>query len=260
MIPQIFQLGPLPINSFGLMVALAIVASGIILAKSFKINDINPELAEKYILTGGIVGLIGARLWFIFIDNFSELKDQLFEALTSSAGFTFHGGFIIGSTTLIVMTKLDKIPLNKFLDSMGPCLALAYAIGRLGCQLSGDGDYGIETSSFLGMSFSTGVIPTPIGVNVFPTPLYESFLCILIVFILLKLEKNKSWLSVPYARAGAYLTLIGTERFIVEFLRVNPKVFYIFSQSQIIYAVVIILGLILLFNKLCKKSPTTLST
>ena len=249
MIPQIFSLGPLPINSFGLMIALSIISGGILLARSFSSNGINSKLAEKYILTGSLVGLLGARIWYVFIDNFSELKGQLFSALFSSAGFTFFGGFIISTVVLIIMTKLDKIPLNKFLDSVGPCMAIGYAIGRLGCQLSGDGDYGILTENFLGMSYQTGVVPTPLGAKAYPTPLYESTICLIITWYLVNVETKKNWQEIPYKRFGLYLSLIGLERLLVEFIRINPPVFLIFSQAQLISIILVLIGFFLVFRQ-----------
>ncbi len=242
MIPEIFSLGPIPVNSFGLMVALAIFSASILLAKSFQVNGLNPSLAEKYVLTGGIGGLIGARLWYVFVDNYSDVKNDLFSALLSSAGFTFYGGFIISAVLLFVLILIDKIKVSAFVDSLGPALALGYAIGRLGCQLSGDGDYGIETTNIFGMSFSTGVIPTAPGVLVYPTPFYESIICILIVFLLLYVERLSKWQMAPGARFGLYLSLIALERFVVEFIRINPEVVGTFSQAQVISLAIFAFG------------------
>ncbi len=261
MIPEIFSLGPIPVNSFGLMVALAIFSASILLAKSFQVNGLNPNLAEKYVLTGGIGGLIGARLWYVFVDNYDDLKNDLFSALISSAGFTFYGGFIISALLLFVLIIIDKIRISSFVDALGPALALGYAIGRLGCQLSGDGDYGIETTNIFGMSFSTGVIPTAPGVLVYPTPLYESTICILIVFLLLYVERLVKWQMAPGARFGLYLSLIAMERFVVEFIRINPEVVGTLSQAQVISLAIFSFGLVLIatgfVRKLLRKSAIT---
>lgn len=253
MIPEIFSLGPIPVNSFGLMVALAIFSASILLAKSFQVNGLNSNLAEKYVLTGGIGGLVGARLWYVFVDNYSELKNDLFSALISSAGFTFYGGFIISGILLLILIILDKIKVSSFVDATGPALALGYAIGRLGCQLSGDGDYGIETTSILGMSFSTGVIPTAPGVLVYPTPLYESTICILILFLLLHVERLTSWQLAPGARFGLYLSLVALERFFVEFIRINPEVVGTLSQAQVISLFIFSFGIFLILFGFVRK-------
>ena len=146
MIPEIIRIGPfqifgislnIPVHSFGLMVALAFFALIYRLGISFRNNGINPELAEKYVFVGGVSGLIGARLWFIG-EEFSSLKGHYLEALLANAGFTFFGGFIAAAAVLIALSRFDKLSLSDFLDSVGPALTLGYAIGRLGCQLSGE--------------------------------------------------------------------------------------------------------------------------
>jgi len=240
----VFQVGPLPVNSFGLMVALAIFAAVYRLQLSFAANEINPGHAEKYAFVGALVGLLGSRIWYIG-ERFSELKDDLMSALFSSAGFTFYGGFILATIVLIAMSRRDGIPLSKFLDSLGPALALGYAVGRVGCQLAGDGDYGIVTESFWGMSYAEGVVPTAPGVLAFPTPFYESIICIGIVLLLVRLETHPKW-QLPYRRWGAYLSLLAVERFLVEFLRINPKVIWGFSQAQVIAVGILLVGVLLM--------------
>jgi phosphatidylglycerol:prolipoprotein diacylglycerol transferase len=146
------------------------------------------------------------------------------------------------------MAKRDRIPIGLMADSFGPSLALGYAIGRLGCQLSGDGDYGITTQSLWGMSYATGVIPTLPGELALPTPLYESAVCMGILYILLKLEVHPSW-QAPFRRFGAYLVLIAAERFMVEFWRINPKVLGVFSEAQVIAVLLALLGVYLVFSR-----------
>lgn len=246
MIPQIISLGPIPINSFGLMVALSLLAGVYQLSKSFERAGLPVDLAERYVFTSVIVGLIGARLFYL-IEYYDDIQHDLVGAIFSSAGFTFYGGFILSAVVIYIMARKDKLPLVKFVDSVGPTLALGYAIGRLGCQLSGDGDYGIATTSWLGMSYETGVIPTPPGILVFPTPFYESAISLMILYFLLKVEMKASW-SKPFAKFGLYLALMGVERFLVEFLRVNPRYTFGFSEAQYIALGLILLGLTMLFN------------
>lgn len=243
MIPQIIQIGEIPINSFGLMIACAFLAGIYLLGRSFELNGISGRLAEKYVLLGGFVGLLGARILFV-IDHLDQYKDDPWGALFSSSGFTFYGGFILSTIVLIGLSRLDKIKLSSFLDSTGPTLALAYAIGRLGCQLAGDGDYGIATESVFGMSYATGVIATPPGVLAFPTPLYESVMCLMILWVLLRVESAPAW-QVPYRRFSLYLMLIAPERFLIEFLRINPRIAFGLSEAQLIAIAIFIVGVIL---------------
>jgi len=242
MIPNVLELGPLPIRSFGLMVALALFAGAVRLALSFARYGIDPRLAEKYVTAAGISGLIGARLWYI-VENWPYVSQDLIGALFASAGFTFYGGFIIASCVLLVMARRDGVGVARFCDALGPALALGYAVGRLGCQLSGDGDYGSVTDGFWGMSYATGVVPTPPEVRVYPTPLFESTIALAIVFALLWVERSQTVLIKPLQRFGLYLALISLERIAVEVFRINPEVLLGLSEAQVIGALLLLIGL-----------------
>lgn len=247
MIPVIFELGPLPINSFGLMIALMFLASIYRLSKSFELNGINKKLAESFVFFGVISGLLGARIWYL-IEYYSDIKGNFWEAVFSGAGFTFYGGFVLALIVIYFLCRYHKIPAYKFYDSVGPTLALGYAIGRLGCQLSGDGDYGIETASFLGMSYASGVVPTPPGVLVYPTPLFESIISLLILFYLTKIESLPKW-SAPFKRFGIYLVLMSFERFIIEFIRVKERYAFGLSEAHYFSIIFILFGMYLILRK-----------
>jgi phosphatidylglycerol:prolipoprotein diacylglycerol transferase len=246
MIPQIFYLGPIPINSFGLMVALAFLAGIYRLAISFEKVQINPDLAETVVLTGGFSGLVGARLWYL-IRHYSEIKDNFFGAAFSGAGFVFYGGFLTSVLFVFFVMRRYKLPVAAFIDSLGPTLALTYAIGRVGCQLSGDGDYGMATTSIFGMSYESGVVPTAHGVLAYPTPLYESFMTLFILWLLTKAENSEKW-SVPYSKFGLYLLLMSIERFLVEFLRIEERIFWGFSEAQLVALCLGVIGSVLLLR------------
>jgi phosphatidylglycerol:prolipoprotein diacylglycerol transferase len=244
MIPQIFQIGPIPVNSFGLMVALSLLVGIYSMQRSFRLYGLNPLLAENYVLTAGLTGIIGARLLYM-LENFQEIQHDIIGALFSSAGFTFYGGFILATIVLIIKSKRDKIPLNYLAAATAPAIALGYAVGRLGCQLSGDGDYGMPTDTLLGMSYASGVIPTPQGVFVYPTPLYESTISILIAIYLYKLEQCSSARSTPLKIFSLALILLSLERFFVEFLRINPKLLWGLSEAQLIATFLAIIGIVI---------------
>ncbi|MEY4669624.1 MAG: hypothetical protein RL518_2323 [Pseudomonadota bacterium] len=229
------------------MVALALFAGAVRLAMSFKRYGLDARLAERYVTAAGVAGLLGARLWYLG-ENWSEVRHDLVGALFSSAGFTFYGGFIIASVVVLLIARRDGTDIAKFCDSLGPCLALGYAVGRLGCQLSGDGDYGIATIGFWGMSYATGIVPTPPGVLVYPTPLFESTISLLVLWILSKVEVSSTALSGRFQRFGLYLVLISLERLCVEGFRVNPVVAWGMSEAQIIALVLITLGGVLILR------------
>ena len=245
MIPTLLELGPIPVRSFGLMVALALFAGAIRLTISFRRYGLDPRLAERYVTAAGVSGLLGARVWYIG-ENWIEVQHDLWGAIFSSAGFTFYGGFIIASIVVSLLAKKDGTNIGRLCDSLGPCLALGYAVGRLGCQLSGDGDYGIATSGFWGMSYSTGVVPTPPGVLVYPTPLFESTIAIGVLCILSYVEKSATLLRLPFQRFGLYLVLISIERLFVETLRGNVVVVLGMSEAQCIALGLIAFGALLM--------------
>ena len=255
MIPTIIHLGPIPINSFGLMVALALLVGIERLAISFRRFGLPEQLAERYVLWSGFLGLVGARLWFIG-DHWSEVRGELVAALLASAGFVFYGGFITAWIVVLVLLRRDGIAPRRFFDAFGPALALGYAVGRLGCQLSGDGDYGAQTTSFWGMSYSSGVIPTPPGVLVYPTPFFESTIAIAIAVVLGRVEVSRSpfWQK-PFARMGLCLLLLSVERFFIEFLRINPRVAGgVLSEAQVIALVLTAIGGALLLRPTAAQS------
>jgi phosphatidylglycerol:prolipoprotein diacylglycerol transferase len=196
----------------------------------------------------GVSGLVGARIWFIF-EHSSELSGNLAAALFANAGFTFYGGFIIAALVLIQRAKRDGVPLLTFADALGPTLALGYAIGRLGCQLSGDGDYGIPTAGFFGMAYEDGTVPTPPGVRVFPTPLFESAWALLLTWILTVVERREtSFFSGPGMRFGLYLVLLSFERFWVEMLRPNQLLIGSLSEAQCVAIGLSMVGAAMIFT------------
>lgn len=223
------------------------------LSMSFKRNGIDPKFGEKYALWGVISGLLGARIWSLLHRIDDVMKDPVGE-IFSGAGFIFYGGFITATVVLLLLCKKDKIKVSSFLDSLGPTLALGYAIGRVGCQLSGDGDYGVITDSFLGMSYKTGVIPTPENFLAWPTPIFESLMALIICALLLSLESIPQWKETPYRRFGAYLTLISMERFIIEFFRRNPRIELGLSEAQFIAIGLTVIGSLFIFLKKSQRA------
>lgn len=246
MIPTIIEIGPIPVRSFGLMVALALFAGALRLSVSFARYGIDPRSAERYVTAAGISGLLGARVWYL-VENWSWVSRDIVGAMFASAGFTFYGGFIIASVVLYVMAKRDGVSIGRFCDSLGPALALGYAIGRLGCQLSGDGDYGSATHGFWGMSYVTGVVPTLPGERVYPTPLFESAMSLMILYILSYVEQGERFLAKPLQRFGLYLMCISLERIVVEVFRINPILVWRMSEAQLIGSMLLCLGAVMVF-------------
>src|SRR5580704_16310460 len=225
MIPYL-HIGPLTIPTFGLMVALALITSGYILQADFDRRGIKAD-AFLMITIAGLAGILGAKLYHLLESPAEFFADPL-HLFFSRYGFAWFGGFLGGFGAMLVMGRLAKLPLWEFLDACSPAAAFGYAIGRIGCFLSGDGDYGKPTSLPWGMSFPNGVVPTLERVH--PTPLYEFAVWCLIGALLWHLgskalqQSKSSGAKMPAGESFClYLILTGVARFLVEIIRINPR-------------------------------------
>lgn len=258
MIPFL-HLGPLTIPTFGLMVAAGLLVAAYVLQadfdrrrESFLKRGYLQETKEPshhdegFLVIGiaGISGLVGARLYHVLESPRDLMADP--SLLISRFGFAWFGGFLGGFVALVFLARHYKIPILEFLDLCSPAAAVGYAIGRIGCLLSGDGDYGIPTKLPWGMSFPNGVVPTTERVH--PTPIYEFLIWILIAVILWQLGK-KTLNGIEGGRIFCYyLILTGFARFLIEFIRINPRSFFGMSNAQTASLVSIVLGTILAFQ------------
>ncbi len=178
---------------------------------------------EGFLIIGiaGFAGLVGARLYHV-LESPGEFFADPWPLLFSRFGFAWFGGFLGGLIALIILARYLKIPLLEFLDICSPAASVGYAIGRIGCLLSGDGDYGRPTSLPWGMSFPNGVVPTTDRVH--PTPLYEFFIWLAIAAFLWNMGKKS--LQKPKAKGEIfcnYLILTGIARFLIEFIRIGQS-------------------------------------
>ena len=234
------------------MVALALITAAYMLQADFDRRGLNAD-AFTMITIAGLVGILGAKLYHL-LETPAELFANPLPLLLSRYGFAWFGGFLGGFGAMLAMGRLAKLPLWKFLDACSPAAAFGYAIGRIGCFLSGDGDYGKPTSLPWGMSFPNGVVPTLERVH--PAPLYELLIWSVIGWLLWRLGARR--LKSP-TRAGEifcyYLILTGTARFLVEFIRINPPWILGLSNAQVASAISVFGGLILLV--VLKRSSTT---
>jgi len=243
MIPYL-HFGPLSIPTFGLMVATGLLVASYILQADFRRRGIR---SDAFLIIGiaGLAGIAGARLYHV-LESPSEFFADPWPLLISRFGFAWFGGFLGGFGALLILSRREKIPTLTFLDACSPAAAVGYAIGRIGCLLSGDGDYGIPTSLPWGMSFPNGVVPTTERVH--PTPLYEFFVWMLIAYVLWRmggreLEKKRA-AGVVFC---AYLVLTGIARFLVEIIRLNPRSFFGMSNAQAASVASVLLGIVLYF-------------
>jgi phosphatidylglycerol---prolipoprotein diacylglyceryl transferase len=249
MIPYL-HLGPLTIPTFGLMVALALISSAYILQADFNRRGMKTD-AFLMITVAGLSGIAGAKLYHLLEDPGVFFADP-WPLLFSRYGFAWFGGLIGGFAALVVMGWRAKLPLLQFLDACSPAACFGYGIGRIGCFLSGDGDYGKPTSLPWGMSFPNGVVPTTQRVH--PTPLYELIVWCAIGAFLWHLG-SKALKNPKVERAGTifctYLILTGVARFLVEIIRINPRSFFGLTNAQVAGLASILAGVaLLLFLKI----------
>jgi len=234
-------------------------------------------------------GLLGAKLFHI-LENLSEFYRDPWGNIISFSGLTFYGGLIVGGIAVIIVTKRKGINPLHMLDVGGPAMMLAYGTGRIGCHVSGDGDWGIVNTlakpnwmSFLPdwtwaynypnnvnkvcnpflegdagylANYGCDFEQTPYLVaSVFPTPMYEAILGVILFLILWFLRKRIKYAGVLF---GIYLMFSGTERFFIEKIRVNTIMDFMgLTQAEIISSSLFILGCILVGYGLVKKIPVS---
>jgi phosphatidylglycerol:prolipoprotein diacylglycerol transferase len=243
------------LNSFGLMLWLACVAGAFVMDRGFKRAGIGsygtgttapdgagPD-AVGMVAVAVLAGILGAKLWHV-IDTPIEFREMGWRVLWDTAGFAWFGGLLFGISALVFQGWWAKIGALRTLDLAAPAAAIGYGIGRIGCFLSGDGCYGIPTNLPWGMSFPNGIYPTPPFVRVHPTPLYELAAGLLIGWWLWRRGGKPHGTG---AIVGEYLMLSGIARFLVEFVRRNPKVLWGLSNAQLASTGSVILGIALVW-------------
>ncbi|HXR33766.1 MAG TPA: prolipoprotein diacylglyceryl transferase [Verrucomicrobiae bacterium] len=244
MIPFI-HIGPLSIPSYGLMVALGMICAAYIFQADLDRRGIKTD-GFTMITIAGLAGIFGSKLYSA-LESPTEFLAHPAAQLFNRYGFTWFGGFLGGFFAMLILGKRAKIPLLEFLDVCTPAASFGYAIGRMGCLLSGDGDYGVPTTLPWGMSFPNGVVPTTDRVH--PTPVYEFLAwCAIGAFLwylggkALRRPQDKGLLFC------SYLILTGIARYLVEIIRINPRVFLGFTNAQIVSLLSILAGVILLWR------------
>jgi phosphatidylglycerol:prolipoprotein diacylglycerol transferase len=218
-------------------------------------------------ILAAVFGILGAKL-FHNLENFDTFLADPIGSLLSFSGLTFYGGLICGITAAIWYARSKNIKTIHLLDAAAPGIMIAYGIGRLGCQLSGDGDWGIVNTaakpswiSFLPdwvWSFkfphnviSDGVpIPGCVGrhcmelpLPVYPTSLYEAIIAITLFFVLWAMRKR---IKIPGLLFTIYLMMNGMERFFIEKIRINNIIQFAgfeFTQAELIASIIFLLGL-----------------
>ncbi|MEW6581331.1 MAG: prolipoprotein diacylglyceryl transferase [Actinomycetota bacterium] len=234
--PELGTVGPLTINSFGVMIAIALITGTWFMGRDLDRRGLRPGFAVELAIAAAIGGVLGARLYYLV-----EHRGDAGGAALSGSGLVWYGGVIGGVAAAVAVTRLRGLPLGVVADAAAPALAIGYAIGRIGCQLAGDGTYGEPSDLPWAMSYPDGRVPTDVAVH--PTPIYES-LTMLVVFAVLWRLRGR--LAGPWRLFGLYAVLAGGERLLVEFIRINDVAALGLTAPQLFSLAQIAIGAVLL--------------
>jgi len=244
------------------------------------------ELMGNILLWAAVGGFAGAKI-FNALENWKDFIDHPINELIGFSGLTFYGGLICGGAAVLYYANKHGIKPLTMLDIGGPGMMLSYGIGRIGCQMSGDGDWGIPNLHPKPHALSwmpnwmwsfkfphnvsnldvNNVIPGctdkfchELILPVYPTSFYESVICILLFFVLWQLRHKT---KIPGVLFGIYLILAGIERFFIELIRVNTK-YYIgsfgFTQAEMISVFLVIGGIVLIWPAIRASKQLKTST
>jgi len=276
MIPKLFDIGPVPVYSYGLMLGICFIVASWLMQREFKRKKLDENAAINITFIALVGGVIGSKLLYVIeewkaISSMPASKMFSTDGLFSPAGLTFYGGLILATGMIYLYTRAKKIPFLRVCDAAAPSLAIGYGIARIGCHLSGDGDYGLPVSEFMswvpwGTNYSNGTLPPSIAFRgtdlaakfggvvpdntlCHPTPMYELVFGVLIFWFL---WRKRTIFKGDGKLFGLYLILAGAARLLVEFIRLNPRYVLGLSEAQLISVVLIGIGLFLYYRK-----PTT---
>ncbi len=250
------RIGPFTIYSYGLMMALGFIAADIVVMLECRRRGIPTDYASSLVLWAAIAGLAGARLLDIANNLGAYLADPK-TMLLSGSGFVWYGGLIGGILATAFVSRRYGVRFLTTADIAAPALAIGQALGRVGCQLSGDGDWGLPSKLPWAMAYPRAIVgwnaQTVLkldshgnlvsgfypGVRVQPAPVYETILYLAVFAVLWSMRRR---VQAEGRIFYLYLVLAGASRFLVEFVRVNPRVVLGLTEAQIVAAVMIVLG------------------
>ena len=239
--PEIDILG-ISVKTFGVMFALGFLACGAVVWRRLRELEKPVDWAYEIVFAALIGGVLGARGYYL-IQNYSQVSHNLAGSIFSGAGLVWYGGAIGGAIGVTLWMRWRGALELRMFDMCATALALGYGIGRIGCQVSGDGDYGIRSSLPWAMGYPHGTLPTPPGVRVQPTPIYETVSMCLLAYVLWHLRDRVR----PGVIFALYLLFSGLERFLVEFIRRNAEVFAGLTAPQLESIALIAIGSAWLF-------------
>jgi phosphatidylglycerol:prolipoprotein diacylglycerol transferase len=251
MVPVLLNLGPLTIYSFGAMMALGFLMSGYIVSLGLARKGLDPEDAWSIILWAAVGGVAGARLLAI-VSEWEAFLQHPIGSIFSGSGFVWYGGLIGGLIAVSVFVWRRGYRWIVIADTVAPALAMGHAIGRIGCQVSGDGDWGKPTTLPWAVAYPRAIVGwhawlrengLPPTTRVHPAPAYET-LAYCAIFCLLWWLRDK---RLPDGSLfWVYLVTSSIARFAIESVRVEPIVGAGMSQAQWIAIPLCAIGVLML--------------
>jgi phosphatidylglycerol---prolipoprotein diacylglyceryl transferase len=285
MIPVLFHVGPLPVYSYGLMLGVAFLLGSYVLSLHFKRHKIDPSIASTITVLAVVFGISGAKILYL-IEEWRLFVRDPWGMTFSAGGLTWYGGFLLALLVVSLYVRAKRLPFMKVWDGLGIALILAYGVGRVGCHLSGDGDYGRPTHLPWGAIYSQGTAkPAVMLMDYFqrhpeeriewsydslrvitagqdrmghyysrfdevtplhPAPIYELLLGCIGFGIMFWLRNR---MHVDGMLFMVYVMLSSVFRFSVEFIRLNPRLFAGLTEAQLFSIVLFsaaIIGLLIL--------------
>ena len=238
--PILVKLGPLTIYSYGTMMAIAFLVGGWLAGREMDRRGLPGQLASNMVFWAAVGGIAGSRLWALAEDWQAVLRDPI-HMIFSGSGFVFYGGLVGGTVGVTLTIWRNGLPWLSVVDCIAPTLALGHAIGRIGCQLAGDGDWGKVSNLPWAMAYPNAIIGWnyPPGVRVHPAPVYE-MLAYLGIFALLWAMRKR-----PHADGNLfwwYLVLAPGARFLIEFVRINPRGLFGLTEAQLFSLLLMAIG------------------
>jgi phosphatidylglycerol:prolipoprotein diacylglycerol transferase len=293
MIPVLFEIGPLRVYSYGLMLGIAFLVGSYVLGREFRRKGIDANHASTITIISVVFGLVGAKVLHL-LENWQAFVQDPVGMAFSAGGLTWYGGFLLAIVVAGWYAHRKRIPLLRFLDAVGIALMIGYGVGRIGCHLSGDGDYGVPTTLPWGTIYAQGTAKPSVMLERYfadnadarefwkydslrvmiagrdrlggyytrfdevtplhPTPVYEFLLGVLGFGILLALRKRPMPDGMVFA---AYLLLASLFRFSVEFLRLNPRLLFGLSEAQLFSVILFLAGIAAAVVLAARSRPTT---
>lgn len=235
--PVLFDLFGLSVNSYGLSKAAAALVAGFLLVREFRRMGWDEDRAWTLVMATTFFGFVGAKAYFL-AENGGSISLHHF----GGSGFTWYGGFLAGTLTVLVLARRWHLPLLPLAGVLASPLAAAYAIGRIGCFLAGDGTYGRPSDLPWAMAFPDGAVPTSVPVH--PTALYETIAALLLAVVLWQLRTRAR----PVTLVAVYALASGGTRLLIEELRINSESWLGLTQPQLWSVALTLTGLGLLVH------------